>query len=274
MLMKSILVAFFAIVSLAVRTAAADFIIMNSSDPPEWSLAGAGNYTSDGHGDPDAFQYNDYFTHPFIDGIASTGTVSAAGSTSTVTTLYQMTGPDSATFTTTYELTRAADAPYGNLTSAGGSMWFIPEEDMTYTIEGAFTNSNGYTQMGVTLFDRSGPPNAYLFTFSQQESASGTGATFVVTPTISPELGRADGYITGTLLKGNLYDFSRSVNAWSFPNGDDGGVASGYVRLTLTRAPAAVPEPASLTLLGFGVIGLTLIRRRGSAGKSCPACPL
>ncbi|MFO1094008.1 MAG: PEP-CTERM sorting domain-containing protein [Planctomycetaceae bacterium] len=236
---------------------------LTGPDLYEYHYVAANNYTESGHTDISAAA-DLYFSVSGIDGITYSGSVTAAGSTSLGRTNLGAPDANTVVMSKSWEITRAGaeagepPALYGNITRSSGSFWFTAEQNLDYTISGGYDISGGNATLQLLLLDRTivySPSSVY---YVLQDSASAGHFE-------APGLGGAGTFpLTGTLLQGHVYEFGHQF--WS--NGkDEGATVSGEVSLTLSGVQS-VPEPASLTLLSLGSLGLICVKRRRRA-RSC-----
>lgn len=132
-----------------------------------------------------------------------------------------------------------------------------------YSYENASSNSDHISAFfGVWLFDQTA--NAYVFRNEQYAEVTNSfhmtvGGTFEDLATLPPYL---EGSVNGALINGHQYEL---IYAADSRYGEL--TTSGNVLLNITSEASAVPEPASLTLLGLGTFGMGFMmrRRRGNA---------
>ena len=88
---------------------------------------------------------------------------------------------------------------------------------------------------------------AYDYSYTQKYSYFGSSSSYSTGPKVGSQ--------SGTLLPGTYYLFAESYDYDYVQNSGASASGSSGVELTMTFAPVA-PEPASLTLLGMGGLGL------------------
>ena len=150
---------------------------------------------------------------------------------------------------------------------------FVNQGTATVTIDGlgtaAFNDPNGYAAV---FFPQSVLPNCPCFAFFDDAAnfpASGTAIFGLADAGLAGfDLQSAFGPLTGTGIglatnpDGSPVAFSTTAGNLLLTDGGD------PVTLTVTVAPTAVPEPASLSLLAVGALGAITARRRRQRQKS------
>lgn len=128
-----------------------------------------------------------------------------------------------------------------------------------YTLYLASANISGSTDTETwDLYSGTGHTGTALLAFSAQTTLSGTNADFVTT------FGSVSS-VSGTLASDGISvgenAFPQTGNAIALPTVDNASNV-GTTSATLGLAISATPEPASLLMLGGGLVAVSLIRRR------------
>lgn len=156
--------------------------------------------------------------------------------------------------------------PAGSIGQSYANIDFTADAALDYSLSGEYSFSGGLGDLVMDVFLKDQTTNTMLF-YGRQWSISVNGASFVLGGTSGTYFNHLEGSLTGSLIAGNDYTFYYSYYTKERQNGDTIS-GNGNLQLALTeqttQQPGAIPEPASVALMGFGLAGIAYRRQRGN----------
>ena len=151
------------------------------------------------------------------------------------------------------------DGSYQSIAAGATTIDFTPAVDVTYSISGRFTNSDGEDALEAYLYDQS--TSTYAFdNYQANTTTTVVNQTFGIGFTAGNFYDYLSGSLTGTLTAGHNYEWFVYAYTEAYPIADGGATAYGQAEMLLT--PQSVPEPSSIMLAAMAAAGLVTIAAR------------